>query len=149
MTDYLAQLAGDPADEATLLVPPLLDAAATTLLLGTLGMSLQRWPQAEVQALHKPAFQLLCTAAASANAAAAPANAAANATPRRAAATALALAVTGGPAGADIPGAADRHRRLCASRGHGRLRQRVPHGGRAALAATPWPVRREAADRGH
>ena len=51
-----------------LLVPPLLDAAgaaqqlgpaATTLLLGTLGMSLQRRPQAEVQALHKPAFQLL------------------------------------------------------------------------------------------
>ena len=60
-------------------MPPLLDAAATTLLLGTLGMSLQRRPQAEVQALHKPAFQLLCTAAASANAAAAPANAAANA----------------------------------------------------------------------
>ena len=62
-------------------MPPLLDAAATTLLLGTLGMSLQRRPQAEVQALHKPAFQLLCTAAASTNAAAAPANAAANAAP--------------------------------------------------------------------
>ena len=31
-----------------LLVPPLLDAAVTTLLLGTLGMSLQRRPQAEV-----------------------------------------------------------------------------------------------------
>ena len=62
-------------------MPPLLDAAATTLLLGTLGMSLQRRPQAEVQALHKPAFQLLCTAATSANAAAAPAAAAANAAP--------------------------------------------------------------------
>ncbi len=62
-------------------MPQQLGAAATTLLLGTLGMSLQRRPQAEVQALHKPAFQLLCTAAASANAAAAPANAAANAAP--------------------------------------------------------------------
>ena len=49
-------------------MPPLLDAAATaqqlgraatTLLLGTLSMSLQWRPQAEVQALHKPAFQLL------------------------------------------------------------------------------------------
>ena len=51
-----------------LLVPPLLDAAgaaqqlgpaATTLLLGTHRMSLQQQPQAEVQALHKPAFKLL------------------------------------------------------------------------------------------
>ena len=50
-----------------LLVPPLLDAAAAAqqggpaacaLLLGTLGASLQRRPQAEVQALHKPAFQV-------------------------------------------------------------------------------------------
>ena len=51
-----------------LLVPPLLDAAgaaqqlgpaATTLLLGTHRMSLQQQPQAEAQALHKPAFKLL------------------------------------------------------------------------------------------
>ena len=50
MTDYLAQLAGDPADEAARAATARRRGhhAGTTLLLGTLGMSLQRRPLAEV-----------------------------------------------------------------------------------------------------